>query len=86
MRGPNKPISPAAPIGRSPAAAQVLFAMNGRYLINEKGALDEAAAFPITIAGMRERVASVWEAIGRRAYATAFRELRAFERDLKALL
>ena len=67
-------------------AAQVLFAMNRPYLINEKGALDEAAAFPVTIAGMPERVASIWEAIGRRAYAGPFRELRAFERELKALL
>jgi len=30
-------------------AAQVLFALNGRYLINEKGALAEAATFPLTI-------------------------------------
>ncbi len=60
--------------------------MNRRYLINEKGALDEAAAFPVTIAGMPERVACIWAAIGRGAYAGAFRELRAFERDLKALL
>ena len=67
-------------------AAQVLFAMNRRYLINEKGALEEAAAFPITIAGMPERVASIWEAIGRRAYAPRSGSLRAFERELKALL
>ena len=65
--------------------AQVLFAVNRRYLINEKGALDEAATFPITVAGKKERVASVWEAIGRRAYADAFWHLRVFERDLKAL-
>ena len=68
------------------SAAQVLFAVNRRYLINEKGALNEAAAFPVTVARMPERVAGIWEAIGRRAYAEAFRELRAFERDLKALL
>jgi nucleotidyltransferase-like protein len=65
---------------------QVLFAANGRYLINEKGALDEAASFPITIGGMRDRVANVWSAIGRREYVTAFQELRALERELKALL
>jgi hypothetical protein len=68
------------------SGAQVLFALNGRYLINEKGALDEAATFPIALSGLRERVTSVWEAIGRAAYADAFRVLRTFERDLKALL
>ena len=64
---------------------QVLFATNRRYLINEKGALDEAAAFPLTIDGLRDRVASVWEAIGRAHFLSAFRELRAMERELKAL-
>ena len=66
--------------------AQVLFALNGRYLINEKGALDEAASFPLAIDGMRERVANVWKAIGCSDYPTCFRELRAMERELKGLL
>ena len=66
--------------------AQVLFAVNGRYLINEKGALREAASFPITISGMPDRVANVWSAIGRCEYAVAFAELRALERELKGLL
>ena len=61
-------------------------AMNGRYLINEKGALDEAAAFPLTIDGLRDRVASVWEAIGRAEYVEAFLGLRAMERESKGLL
>jgi hypothetical protein len=65
---------------------QVLFALNGRYLINEKGALDEAASLPVAIDGMRERVANVWRAIGRSAYPVAFRELRALEGELKALV
>ena len=67
-------------------AAQALFAINRRFLINEKGALDEAASFPIAVAGTRERVANMWKAIGSREYATAFRELRAFDRELRALL
>jgi hypothetical protein len=33
-------------------AGQVLFALNRRYLINEKGALSEAAAFPCTVPGL----------------------------------
>lgn len=63
---------------------QVLFALNGRYLINEKGALDEAASFPLAIDGMRERVANIWRAIGRSEYREAFRELRAMERELSS--
>src|SRR5688572_24657650 len=35
-------------------AAQVLFALNGRYLINEKGAVAEAATYPITIEGLAD--------------------------------
>jgi hypothetical protein len=64
---------------------QVLFALNGRYLINEKGALDEAASFPITIVGLRDRVAGVWRATGLREYPAAFRELRAIDREIAAL-
>jgi predicted nucleotidyltransferase len=66
--------------------AQVLFAMNGRYLINEKGALDEAASFPLAIDKMRERVANVWMEIGRSHYPVSFHELRRMDRELKALL
>jgi hypothetical protein len=43
---------------------QVLFALNERYLINEKGALREAARFPLTIANLTGRVADVWRHIG----------------------
>ena len=63
---------------------QVLFALNGRYLINEKGALDEAASFPITIDGLRDRVANMWKSIGRSKYPAAFLDLRAIVRELEA--
>jgi hypothetical protein len=43
--------------------AQVLFALNRRYLINEKGALSEAADFPCTIPGLLNRTTSVWATI-----------------------
>ena len=66
--------------------SQALFAINGRYLINEKGAVDEAAWFPVTIDGLRERVANVWTAIGRGENGGAFRDLRAMDRELKAIL
>jgi predicted nucleotidyltransferase len=64
---------------------QVLFALNRRYLINEKGALDEAADFPTAVPRLAERVSNVWQAIGRRDFRHAFHELRSIERELKAL-
>jgi hypothetical protein len=48
--------------------AQVLFAINGRYLINEKGALNEAATFPVSVAGLDAAVADVWSAVGSREF------------------
>ncbi|MBR1218653.1 nucleotidyltransferase domain-containing protein [Bradyrhizobium sp. U87765 SZCCT0131] len=56
--------------------AQVLFALNGRYLINEKGALAEAATFPATIAGLQDTVDAVWRAIGGRDFPAAIGGLR----------
>ena len=66
-------------------AAQVLFALNGRYLINEKGALPEAATFPRTIADLNERVAGIWQSIGRREFGATLASLRNIEQDLKRL-
>jgi hypothetical protein len=63
---------------------QVLFALNGRYLINEKGALDEAARLPITIGGLTGQTAEVWRAIGCGDFGAAFAALRACERELTA--
>lgn len=65
---------------------QMLFALNRRYLINEKGALQEAAQFPLTIAGLSRRVAAIWSALGRDAFDAAFAELRSCEAELGALL
>jgi hypothetical protein len=65
--------------------AQTLFALNRRYLINEKGALDEAARFPLTISRLSNRAAEVWRAIGRGEFAAAFATLRACEQALKGL-
>jgi hypothetical protein len=68
------------------AAAQVLFAVNARYLINEKGALQEAATFPRTIPDIVTRAADVWRSIGEQDLATTLVSLRDLERELKALL
>jgi hypothetical protein len=48
--------------------AQVLFAVNRRYLINEKGAIDAAARLPLTVSDLTERAKSVWRAIGLFAF------------------
>ena len=66
--------------------AQVLFALNGRYLINEKGALAAAARLPLTVDHLAERVASVWRAIGVHAFDEALGELRSIERRLAGLI
>jgi hypothetical protein len=63
-------------------AAQVLFAVNRRYLINEKGALTAAASLPLTVADLAERGKSVWQAIGLRAFEAALTELGFVEREL----
>ena len=65
--------------------AQVLFALNERYLINEKGALQEAAAFARTLPNLNQRVARIWHTIGNERFDAALSILRDLERELQAL-
>jgi hypothetical protein len=65
--------------------AQVLFALNERYLINEKGAVQEAASFPVTLPRLAARAESVWRAVGKQKFDTALSILRGLERELQAL-
>ena len=65
--------------------AQALFALNRRYLINEKGALEAAARLPLTISALSQRVASVWQAVGLSTFEAALAELRSIERELVRL-
>ncbi len=65
--------------------AQALFALNRRYLINEKGALEAAARLPLTVAGLSERSASVWRAAGLGTFDAALAELRSIDRELARL-
>jgi hypothetical protein len=67
-------------------AAQVLFAVNGRYLINEKGALAAAARLPSTVVNLAERASSVWQSIGLRAFDAALAELGSIEREVTGLI
>ncbi len=66
-------------------AAQVLFALNERYLINEKGALQEAARLPLTIPDIAKRAGDIWRLIGSAELRAALAGLRAIERDVKQL-
>jgi hypothetical protein len=66
-------------------AAQVLFALNERYLINEKAALQEAAQFPLTLPEIEKRTADIWRLIGSNELRAALAGLRAIERDVKRL-
>ena len=66
--------------------AQVLFALNGRYLITEKGALAEAATFPLTIPNLMGRTTQVWRFIGAGDFLRAFAMLRAMEREVNLLI
>jgi hypothetical protein len=65
--------------------AQVLFALNRRYLINEKGAVEGAARLPLTIDNLSKRAGGAWRAIGRRAFDAALAELGSIERELARL-
>ncbi|GLR86489.1 nucleotidyltransferase domain-containing protein [Bradyrhizobium iriomotense] len=65
--------------------AQVLFALNGEYLINEKAALQQAAEFRLTIPDLMEQTSAIWRRIGNHAFGTALANLRTMERSLTAL-
>ncbi|WP_063196431.1 nucleotidyltransferase domain-containing protein [Bradyrhizobium sp. AT1] len=64
--------------------AQLLFALNERYLINEKAALQEAAVLPLTIPDLVEQANEVWRLIGDGALAPACDVVRKIHRQLKA--
>ena len=66
-------------------AAQVLFALNRRYLINEKEAIDAAARLPLTVGDLAGRASGMWRAIGLRAFDAALGELGSIERDVAGL-
>jgi hypothetical protein len=64
----------------------VLFALNGRYLINEKGAVAEAATFPLTIEGLANAQAQIWSDIGKADHESALRRLHSVSDSLRTLL
>ena len=67
-------------------AAQVLFALNRLYLINEKGALAAAERLPLTVDSLAQRVKSAWQALGHLAFDAALTELRSIEHEVAGLV
>jgi predicted nucleotidyltransferase len=67
-------------------AAQTLFAVNRRYLINEKGALAAASRLPLTVANLMERARSIWQAIGLRSFDAALTELISIEGEVAGVV
>lgn len=65
--------------------AQVLFALNERYLINEKAALEEAENFPLTLPELTDRVADIWHFVGDSEFEIALAILRELQQELEAL-
>ena len=63
----------------------MLFALNRRYLINEKGALAAAARLPLTVGDLAERARTVWRAIGAWRVRAGLVELGAIEREVAGL-
>ncbi len=66
--------------------AQTLFALNRRYLINEKAALIEGAGFPVTITDLMTRAKTVWRDFAKGAFAEGIQSLRRMEAELRALI
>ncbi|WP_263437250.1 DUF4037 domain-containing protein [Stigmatella hybrida] len=66
--------------------AQVLFALNGRYLINEKGAVTEAASYPITLEGLAKAQAEIWSHVGNADAEDALNLLRSLADGMDVLV
>lgn len=65
---------------------QTLFAINRRWLINEKAALAEAAAFPVTIPRLRERTRLIWRALANGEFSAGLSELRLIEEEMRPMV
>ena len=64
---------------------QTLFALNGVYLLNEKGAVATVDQFAVRPEGFAERVAGLYSELGRGAHASALDQLEVLIGDARAL-
>lgn len=67
-------------------AAQVLHALNGEYLMNEKGAIQRAATLPVTVPDLAYRTSQIWSEFGVGHFAAALGMTRRIGRDVKGLV
>ncbi|MCM5557759.1 nucleotidyltransferase domain-containing protein [Pleomorphomonas sp. JP5] len=66
-------------------AAQVIAAINGVYVMNEKGALRLAGALPVTPADLPRRVDAIWDRFALQDYQGSLETLSAIARDVRRL-
>lgn len=66
--------------------AQVIFALNRRYLTNEKGALDEASTLPLTITDARQKADRIWSELGMSNLDVAIRLLGELASELDSVI
>lgn len=67
-------------------AAQVICAINGRYVMNEKGALALAGGLPLTPPDLGARIDALWDRFAERDHAGAIERLVMIERDVAGLV
>lgn len=66
--------------------AQVIFAINGRYLINEKGALEEAEKLALSIPLINRTANQIWAAIGALEFERALSLARTISTSLNDIV
>ena len=66
-------------------AAQVIAAINGVYVMNEKGALRLAGALPVTPEDLSGRVDAIWDRFATQDYPGTFEALSGIARDVRGL-
>jgi predicted nucleotidyltransferase len=66
--------------------SQVLFAANEQYLINEKGALAQAASFQFTVHQLENRADRIWFAIGEGHFQMALDLLAELDAEVQDLV
>lgn len=84
----TSPTFPAAPFALSPASAslcQVLFALKGNWLLNEKGAVAAVDGFALKPTDFARRVARIYANLGAGSHAEGLDGLEALIVDRQRL-
>lgn len=67
-------------------AAQVICAINGTFVMNEKGALALASGLPLTPPDFAARIDALWDRFGENDHAAAIEQLGLIESDVARLV